>query len=98
MKDTRDDLQVIFTGHTEIDRTEFNVQGERWSKVKEGITAVSKKVKIEVSILGKQFQMGPSKVTSQLDILRLRKPGTARTLNCVVSMRIRRNLLNSATS
>lgn len=56
LKDGRGDAQVIFTGTTEIDRTDFHVEGERWSKIKEGITAVSKTVQIEVSILGKQLQ------------------------------------------
>jgi polyisoprenoid-binding protein YceI len=56
LKDVRDDLQVIFTGQTKIDRTEFGVEGKNWSGVKEGITAVSNEVKIEFSILGKRLR------------------------------------------
>ncbi len=54
--DTRGDLQVIFTGAAEIDRTDFHVAGERWSRIKEGITSVSNMVQIEISILGKRNQ------------------------------------------
>ena len=56
LKDTRGDHQVIFTGSLTIDRTEFGVEGQRWSKVKEGIVGVDSKVNIELSILGKQLQ------------------------------------------
>ena len=55
LNDTRGDSQVIFTGGIAIDRTQYGVEGERWSKLKEGITAVDKMVNIEVSILGKQL-------------------------------------------
>lgn len=58
LKDIRGDSQVIFTGETTIDRTDFGVQGERWSAVKEGITGVADEIKIEVSILGKQINEG----------------------------------------
>ncbi len=54
-KDVRDDTQIIFTGSTVIDRTEFGVKGERWSRLKEGIAAVVSEVKIELSILAKQI-------------------------------------------
>ena len=54
-KDVRGDAQVIFTGTATIDRTEFGVAGERWSRVKEGMTAVASQVDIELSILGKQI-------------------------------------------
>lgn len=54
-KDTRGDTQVILTGSTTIDRKDFGVQGERWSMVKEGITAVESEIEIELSILGKQI-------------------------------------------
>lgn len=54
LKDIRGDSQVILTGETIIDRTDFGVAGKRWSAVKEGITAVAKEIEIEVSILGKQ--------------------------------------------
>jgi polyisoprenoid-binding protein YceI len=54
IKDVRADTQVIFVGHTQIDRKEFGVMGDRWSKVKEGITGVDSKVEIELTILGKQ--------------------------------------------
>lgn len=56
IKDARADLQVIFTGTTSIDRTQFGVEGKNWSGVKEGITAVENEVVIEVSMLGKKFQ------------------------------------------
>ena len=56
LKDSRSDLQVIFTGRTEINRTDFGVAGERWSKIKEGITAVAEEVQIELSVLGKKYQ------------------------------------------
>jgi polyisoprenoid-binding protein YceI len=54
-KDIRGDTQVIFTGSATIDRKEFGVKGERWSAVKEGMTAVASEVEIELSILGKQI-------------------------------------------
>jgi polyisoprenoid-binding protein YceI len=57
VKDVRGDLQVIFNGTTKIDRTEFGVEGKNWSGVKEGITAVSNDVAIEVGVLGKQLQL-----------------------------------------
>lgn len=57
LQDTRGDTQVIFTGTLEIDRTEYGVEGKRWSRVKEGITAVDSKVNIELSILGKQLNV-----------------------------------------
>ena len=55
LKDTRGDNQVIFSGETTIDRTDFGVEGKRWSAIKEGIAGVAKEIKIEVSILGKQI-------------------------------------------
>lgn len=55
IKDIRADTQVIFVGHTEIDRKEFGVAGDRWSKVKEGIAGVDSKVEIELTVLGKQI-------------------------------------------
>ncbi|MCI0691458.1 YceI family protein [candidate division KSB1 bacterium] len=54
-KDIREDTQVIFTGSTTINRKEFGVMGENWSRVKEGMTAVASEVEIELSILGKQI-------------------------------------------
>lgn len=54
-KDTRDDTQIIFTGSTVIDRTEYGVKGERWSRIIEGIAGVASEVKIELSILAKQL-------------------------------------------
>jgi polyisoprenoid-binding protein YceI len=54
-KDIREDTQIIFTGSTTIDRKEFGVMGENWSRVKEGMTAVASEVEIELSILGKQI-------------------------------------------
>lgn len=57
LKDVRADLQVIFTGTASIDRTQFGIEGKNWSGIKEGITAVENEITIEVSILGKQFQV-----------------------------------------
>jgi polyisoprenoid-binding protein YceI len=57
MKDVRGDLQVIFSGSAKIDRTAFGIEGKNWSAVKEGMTAVSSDVVIELSILGKQLQV-----------------------------------------
>jgi polyisoprenoid-binding protein YceI len=57
LKDVRGDLQVIMTGSVEIDRTHFGVEGERWSKIKEGIVGVSDIIEIEFSMLGKQIQL-----------------------------------------
>jgi polyisoprenoid-binding protein YceI len=56
MKDVRQDLQVIFTGMTTLDRTEYGVEGKNWSAVKEGMTAVGNDVTIEFSVLGKQVK------------------------------------------
>lgn len=56
LKDIRGDLQVIFNGGLTLNRKDFGVEGKNWSKVKEGITAVSDEVKVELTILGKQFQ------------------------------------------
>jgi len=53
--DSRGDSQVIFTGSILIDRTDYHVQGERWSKIREGIASVDSKVEIELSILGKRM-------------------------------------------
>lgn len=58
MKDIRDDTQVVFVGHTTIDRTEFGVKGDRWSQVKEGITGVAGEVQIELTVLGKRINEG----------------------------------------
>ncbi len=54
LKDVRGDSQVILSGAFTINRTDYGVEGKRWSAVKEGITGVADEVKIEVSILGKQ--------------------------------------------
>jgi polyisoprenoid-binding protein YceI len=56
LKDARQDHQVIFTGTTTLDRTDFKVEGKNWSAVKEGITAVGNLVIIDFSILGKQVK------------------------------------------
>ncbi|MEE9269906.1 MAG: YceI family protein [Candidatus Krumholzibacteria bacterium] len=58
MKDIRDDTQVIFVGHTEISRKAFGVKGDRWSKIKAGITGVGDKVEIELTVLAKQINEG----------------------------------------
>ena len=39
-----------------INRKDYGVEGERWSRVREGITGVADEIKIEVSILGKQIK------------------------------------------
>jgi polyisoprenoid-binding protein YceI len=57
LKDIRADAQVIFTGTTQMDRTQYHVEGKNWSAVKEGITAVSNDVTIDFSILGKQIKV-----------------------------------------
>jgi polyisoprenoid-binding protein YceI len=54
-KDVRGDTQVVFTGGTTINRKDFGIEGEKWSKIKEGITAVDSDVDIELSILGIQI-------------------------------------------
>jgi polyisoprenoid-binding protein YceI len=56
LKDVRGDAQVIFTGTTSLDRTEFGVEGKNWSAVKEGVAGVGSEVKIEFSVLGKQLK------------------------------------------
>jgi polyisoprenoid-binding protein YceI len=56
MKDVRQDMQVVFTGSTTLDRTEYGVEGKNWSAVKEGMTAVGNEVTIEFSVLGKQVK------------------------------------------
>jgi len=56
LKDVRGDHQVIFTGTIVLNRKDYGVQGDRWSRIKEGITAVSEEVKIDLSILGKRVQ------------------------------------------
>lgn len=58
LTDTRGDSQVIFTGELTINRKDYGVAGENWSRVKEGLTAVGDNVKIEVSMLGKQINKG----------------------------------------
>jgi polyisoprenoid-binding protein YceI len=57
LKDARQDHQVIFTGSTSLDRTQYGVEGKNWSAVKEGITAVGNDVVIDFSILGKQVKI-----------------------------------------
>ncbi len=57
VKDVRSDLQIVFNGTTKIDRTAFGVEGKNWSGIKEGITAISNDVAIEVGVLGKQLQL-----------------------------------------
>jgi polyisoprenoid-binding protein YceI len=56
LNDMRDDAQVVFSGGLTIYRTDYHVQGENWSKVKEGITGVEKEIKIEFTILAKQIK------------------------------------------
>ncbi len=54
-KDVRQDTQIVFTGGTRINRKDFGIEGEKWSKIKEGMAAVDSDVDIELSILGKQI-------------------------------------------
>ena len=56
LKDVRADDQVIFNGTIVLNRKDYGVQGDNWSRIKEGITAVASEVKIELSILGKRVQ------------------------------------------
>ncbi|MEM7105468.1 MAG: YceI family protein [Bacteroidota bacterium] len=56
LEDIRGDAQIIFTGNTSISRSEFGVEGKRWSAVKDGIAGVSDEVSIEISMLGKQIK------------------------------------------
>ncbi len=53
--DVRKDTQVVFTGGATINRKDFGVAGDNWSRIKEGITAVAFDVEIELSILGTQI-------------------------------------------
>ena len=57
LKDVRGDKMVIFSGSHTLDRTEYGVEGKRWSQVKEGIAGVASDVTIEFSMLGKQLQI-----------------------------------------
>ena len=54
-KDVRGDTQIVLAGGATINRKDFGVEGDKWSKIKEGITAVAFDVDIELSILGKQI-------------------------------------------
>ncbi len=56
LSDTRGDNQIILTGSAVVDRNDFGIKGERWSKVKEGIAAVAAEVEIELTVLGKQIK------------------------------------------
>jgi len=56
LKDIRGDIQVIFSGEYVLDRTEYGVEGKRWSQLKEGIAGVADDISIEFSMLGKQIQ------------------------------------------
>jgi polyisoprenoid-binding protein YceI len=55
IKDIRDDSQIVFSGNLQINRIDFGVEGKRWAGVKEGITAVSDNVNLELTILGKRI-------------------------------------------
>ena len=55
LKDVRDDSQVIFTGAITLNRLEYGIEGKKWAGIKEGITAVSDEVNVELSILGKRI-------------------------------------------
>jgi polyisoprenoid-binding protein YceI len=56
LSDIRGDAQVIFSGSYTLDRTEYGIKGERWSRVKEGIAGVANEVTVEFSMLGKQIK------------------------------------------
>jgi polyisoprenoid-binding protein YceI len=56
LKDVRADAQVILTGTTSIKRSEFGIEGKRWSGIKEGITAVEDNIDLEFSLLAKQIK------------------------------------------
>ncbi len=56
LSDTRGDSQVILTGRTVVNRNDFGIKGERWSKIKEGIASVAAEVEIELTVLGKQVK------------------------------------------
>ncbi len=58
MKDIRGDDQVIFTGSYELNRKDYGVMGERWSRVVEGMTGVGDLVRLEFSILAKRINAG----------------------------------------
>jgi len=58
LADIRGDSQVIFTGNLTIDRTDYGVAGERWSKIKGNIAGVGNIVDIEISILDKRMNAG----------------------------------------
>lgn len=55
LKDVREDSQIIFTGAIALNRIEFGVEGKKWAGIKEGITAVSDDVNVELTILGKRI-------------------------------------------
>ncbi|HTE28839.1 MAG TPA: YceI family protein [Chryseolinea sp.] len=55
VRDVRRDSQVIFTGALTINRIDFGVEGKKWAGIKEGITAVSDDVNIELTILAKRI-------------------------------------------
>ncbi len=56
LSDTRGDNQIIMTGASVIDRNDFGISGERWSKIKEGIASVAAEIEIELTVLGKQIR------------------------------------------
>ena len=55
VSDIRDDSQIVFSGNLQINRIDFGVEGKKWAGVKEGITAVSDIVNLELTILGKKI-------------------------------------------
>ena len=55
LKDIREDSQIVFSGTLQINRIDFGVEGKRWAGVKEGITAVSDSVNLELTILCKRI-------------------------------------------
>ena len=55
VSDIRDDSQIVFSGTLQINRIDFGVEGKKWAGVKEGITAVSDIVNLELTILAKRI-------------------------------------------
>ncbi len=57
LKDTRGDHQVILSGEITINRSDFGIEGKKWSAIKEGIAGVADEIAIEISFLGKQHNL-----------------------------------------
>ena len=55
VKDVRSDSQIIFEGSTTLNRRDYGVAARNWEGIKEGITAVSDEVLIELTVLAKRI-------------------------------------------